>query len=180
MRSGLLGIALFVACFPALSAANNSQQSSRPAARLQGKVGGYQWVTEVRHGKRVGISPCLSVQLYKKERGSLGGMNTVCGSFSPFPLLVEESSGIGESKHAAVGMVFPTNVTKVRVILRSRSLRQLSLHLLTKAQAKTGGVKVLRYGTFVFSGPTCISRIVPYDQAEGKWNTPGVRGGCGH
>jgi hypothetical protein len=150
-------------CVSTAVGASPVSQTSKPAAALHGVVSGYAWATEVRHGKKAGISPCVSVSLVKRVRGSVGGKNTLCGSFSPFPLVVEEGEGEGRTTRAVVGMVFDAGIAKVRVILKKRSARNLSLRLLTKTEAKRGHVKMLRYGAIAFSGATCVVRIVPYD-----------------
>jgi len=162
-------------CLPTAVGASLVNQASKPAAALHGVVGGYAWATEIRHGKNADISPCVSVSLVKRVRGSVGGRNTLCGSFSPFPLVVEEGEGEGRTTRAVVGMVFDADIARVRVILKKRSARNLSLRLLTKVEAKRGHVKVLRYGAIAFSGATCVVRIVPYDAKGhlGKNSYPG-------
>lgn len=178
-RARGLVIALCLLCSPSVSDTHASNLPSKPAALLRGVVGGYQWKVEVRHGTEAGISPCVSVSLVKKTRGALGGKNTVCGSFSPVPLLSEQSTGAGSSKRAVVGMVFPADVTKVRVSLRNSATRNVSLHLLKKAKARRGHVRVLRYGAVAFFGAACVSQVVPYSKSMGEWQEPGTSGGCG-
>ncbi len=174
-----LVVGLSLLCLVTSVGARLVDESSKPAAALRGAVAGYHWTAEVRHGKEAGASPCVSVVLVKRVRGSLGAKNTVCGSFSPFPLLSGASEGTARGTRAVVGMVFDVDVTKVRVSLRGRTTRNLWLHLLTKAEAGKGHVKTLRYGAIAFSGATCVGRIVPFYKEDGGWREPGFGGDCG-
>ena len=166
-------------CSPSTAGASSVERVSKPAAALRGVVGGYHWLTEVRHGKKAGASPCVSVSLFKAERGATVGKNTLCGSVSPFPLLVEESAESGQATRSIVGMGFAADVAKVRIVLRGRVARTVALHSLTKSEAMKGHVPALRYGAFAYSGSTCVVRIIPYHRDSAGWQGPGFRGNCG-
>jgi hypothetical protein len=175
----LCSLSICLSC-STVSSGSGLRYSDKPIVSLRGTVGGYAWIVGLRGGSDSTSEPCVSVQLFKEVPGSLGGTNTVCGSFDPIPLLDEASIGSGISTRAAVGMVFPPNIIKVRIKLRNRRERHLDLHLLTRRKARSAHVGMFRYGAVTFAGRTCISRIVPYDAESSGWQAPGIRGGCGH
>lgn len=178
MASGALLVLLILLCSSSAGGVRLRGGSSKPAASLHGFVAGYRWAIELRHGKEAGVSPCVSVYLVKNVRGSVGTENSVCGGFSPYPLLVQDTEGSGRTSRAIVGMVFDAKFSKVRIVLRGRTARYVSLHLLDKVAAKRGNVGVLRYGAFAFAGATCVSQIVPYSESDREWQGSGFQGEC--
>ena len=177
MIAGVLLAPLVLLCPSLADGARLRGEQNKSAAALHGVVSGYRWTIEVRHGKEVGVSPCVSVSLVRNVRGSVGGENSVCGALSPYPLVVQETLGVGGTSRSIVGMAFDADIVKVRVVLRGRAERNLPLHLLAKGAAERGNVSVLRYGAVAYSGATCVSRIVPYSKRDGKWQA-GIQGDC--
>jgi hypothetical protein len=166
--------ALAIAALILVSAAVTEAGTSKPASPvITGSVAGVGWQLRVfRLPQKSPDRPCLSVTL------EYSGKGTLCGEFTPIPLITAAELNRGTEKRFVVGMVFDPKVARAKVWFRGREPRVVQLRLLPEGQARRVGLVSLRYGATAFSGRSCLMRVSGFDRS-GQLVKPSVKIPCG-
>jgi hypothetical protein len=153
--------------------ANMGAKSGR--VRLgSGRLGRFRWMADTyRSDGRHGVSsPCLHVELERAHRYpsqnplEISVESTNCSSLSPTPDLVSLVDEIGEPKMTVLVMAFPPKVHGVTLYFNGHVAdRTVQLRLLSSRKASKAHLDPFRYGTFAFTGNSCVSRFVAHSRA---------------
>ncbi len=172
-------------CMPTAGGADTFPKSS--AVRLgSGQLAGFRWTADTYRPKsRHGASrPCLHIGFEPADRSApqdpleISVESTNCGPLHPTPDLVSLVDEVDEPKMTALVMAFPLKVHSVTLYFnghvadRIAQLRLLSSHKATKAH-----VYPFRYGTFAFTGDSCVNRFVAHSRT-GRMVYDGGRMNC--
>lgn len=140
------------------------------AVRLgSGQLIGFRWTADTYRPKsRHGASrPCLHIGFEPADHSApqdpleISVESTNCGPLHPTPDLVSLVDEVDEPKMTALVMAFPLKVHSVRLYFNGPVAdRTVQLHLLSSQKATKAHLDPFRYGTFAFTGDSCISRFV--------------------
>jgi len=147
----------------------------------QGALGSsYGWSVLANRGdgSNGATHPCVSANFDRVPEGGFTSRLRLCGSIEGTQVVVSNSTGSGSAERTVIGMVFGQRVRYVRLWLRGRSSRKITLDRLSPAEAAAAHVVRFRYAALGMMGNFCLRRFASYD-AQGDVIFLGREMGCG-
>lgn len=146
----------------------------------QGALGSrYGWSVLANRGdgRNGATHPCVSANFDRVPEGGFTSRLRLCGSIEGAQVVVSNSTGSGSAERTVIGMVFGQKVRYVRLWLRGRSSRRITLNRLSPSTAAAAHVVRFRYAALGMTGEFCLRRFASYD-AQGDVIFLGRQMGC--
>jgi hypothetical protein len=150
----------------------------REVRLAHGAIGSYRWSVWVHRGSDAGGGrrPCVGTVLGPVAAPGAASA-TICGSLSPAPILLANSTGSGDAERTILAAAFSRKVVQLRLWLRGRGRRNIELSLIGARQARAAGVARFRFAAIPIAGSYCLTRFQGLD-AAGNVLHPSVPKGC--
>lgn len=136
-----------------------------------GRLGGFRWKAETYRSKSAHAAsrPCLHIGFRPAHRPTnpdpleISIESTGCGPLHPTPDLVSLVDEVRNPKMTAIVMGFPLAVHSVSLYFNGHLKdRAIELDRLSLYKARKARINPFRYGTFAFTGDSCLSRFVAH------------------